>query len=384
MRIACILSRALRVRASRRPPYQEFVEAQAVAKAAAAQKERQLAEAAARRAKRRAAASMIQRNFLRHKGASGIWLRILRQLEEEQSKLGTNDTDGEDESLLSGGREHSDGDARDGGSRGPGPSWDWGPPLPGSQRMELKELVLAPWFGHATTALVVVNLVLMCMPYYGMSDAYADRLEAAAALITWIFIGEMALKLTALGWYEYWSDGWNRLDGIIVSLSIVEIVLTALFAGAGMKLAFLRILRMLRVARMLRLMKSWKGLYTIVSTILKALPQLTNVMVLLVLITTIFALLGMQIFGGKFTADLGYAGYGAADELAAAGPDAHARRLKGGGGHQGGADGGELPRFHFDYFAPAMLTVFIVVTGATHPPSAFGAPCTTQIAASRV
>ena len=76
----------------------------------------------------------------------------------------------------------------------------------------------------------------------------------------------MSVKLIGLGCAGYWSDGWNRLDGIIVSLSIVEIVLTALFAGAGMKLAFLRILRMLRVARMLRLMKSWKGLYKIVTT----------------------------------------------------------------------------------------------------------------------
>jgi hypothetical protein len=79
----------------------------------------------------------------------------------------------------------------------------------------------------------------------------------------------------------------------------VEIVLTIIFAGSGVKLSFLRILRMLRIARMLRLMKSWKGLYQIVMTVFNAMPQMANVLVLMFLISLIFALLGMQIFGAQ-------------------------------------------------------------------------------------
>ena len=48
-------------------------------------------------------------------------------------------------------------------------------------------------------------------------------------------------------------DRWNTLDGVIVSMSVVEMVVTALLAGDGANLSFLRILRMLRVARMLSL-----------------------------------------------------------------------------------------------------------------------------------
>ena len=81
-------------------------------------------------------------------------------------------------------------------------------------------------------------------------------------MITWIFIAEMAVKLLGLGCTGYWSDGWNCLDGTIVSLSIVEIVLTAALAGMeGVNISFfriLRMLRMLRVLRILRLMKSWR------------------------------------------------------------------------------------------------------------------------------
>ena len=47
-------------------------------------------------------------------------------------------------------------------------------------------------------------------------------------------------------------------------------VATALTAGSGVKLSFLRMLRMLRVLRILRLMRSWKGLYKIISTFIRA------------------------------------------------------------------------------------------------------------------
>ena len=105
----------------------------------------------------------------------------------------------------------------------------------------------------------------------------------------------MALKLVGMGCADYWADGWNVLDGSIVTMSIVEIILTALFAGGGVKLSFLR---MLRLARMLRLMKSWKGLHMIVMAFVKAIPQISNLFVLMFLMMFIFALLGMQTFGG--------------------------------------------------------------------------------------
>ena len=86
----------------------------------------------------------------------------------------------------------------------------------------------------------------------------------------------MIVKMVGLGCGGYWSDGWNQLDGTIVSMSIVEMVLTAVAAGSGVNMSFLRTLRMLRLVRVLRLMKSWKELYKIITTFGKALPQLAN------------------------------------------------------------------------------------------------------------
>ena len=139
-----------------------------------------------------------------------------------------------------------------------------------------------------------------------MSEEYAAQLETYSTYVSWLFIIEMGMKQTGMGCAAYWADGWNQLDGCIVIMSIVEMVLTAAFAGSGVKLSFLRILRMLRIARMLRLMKAWKGLYTIVMTVVAAIPQMSNVLVLMFLINLIFALLGMQIFGGVYNAGNGY------------------------------------------------------------------------------
>ena len=88
------------------------------------------------------------------------------------------------------------------------------------------------------------------------------------------------------------------LDGTIVTLSIVEMLLTWLVAGGGFNLSFLRILRMLRVLRVLRLVKGSPGLQRLFRTLLFSLPSLFNVGGLLALAFFIYAVLGMNLFGG--------------------------------------------------------------------------------------
>ena len=205
-------------------------------------------------------------------------------------------------------------------------------------------------------------------------------------VITWVFIIEMAVKVLGLGCVRYWSDGcvpkiehgtptlpfaanaaavahvqsliprssrWNQLDGIIVSMSIFEMLATAIermieASGGGVSnvsfLRMLRLLRLLRVARVLRLMRAWQGLHTILSTFVEVVPQMANIFILIFLTIFTFALFGMQMFGGVIT-------------QSAAG---------GGGGDGAGADEPNHPdavSFNFDYCGQAMVAVFIVLTG---------------------
>jgi hypothetical protein len=218
-------------------------------------------------------------------------------------------------------------------------------PEPGSQRRELAALMNGPWMSLASTSLVVLNVALLCLPYEGMSDAFAAQLEGFVTLISLLFVIEMGLKLFGMGCRAYWADGWNQLDGSIVIMSMAEMTITALFADTGTNLSFLRILRMLRVVRILRLMKSWKGLYKIIVTFGKVLPQLSNIFVLMAVTIQIFALVGMQILGGRYNPSTGYS------TVPCPGGECQDDALE------------EKPRYHFDYFFPAITTCFIVMTG---------------------
>ena len=141
--------------------------------------------------------------------------------------------------------------------------------------------------------LVILNVVLMCAPFAGMSAGYAQLLEVASNVVTLLFVVEMGVKIGGSSWKEYWADSWNRLDAIIVYISLGEILMSLFFSHL-LNITFLRALRLLRVVRMLRLMKSWKGLYKIVMTLVKALPQMSNVVILMVIIIIVFALVGKE------------------------------------------------------------------------------------------
>ena len=59
----------------------------------------------------------------------------------------------------------------------------------------------------------------------GMSNALAETLTISNYIFTGLFTMEMILKLFALGFSEYVADSFNIFDGVVVFLSIVEIIL---------------------------------------------------------------------------------------------------------------------------------------------------------------
>ena len=162
----------------------------------------------------------------------------------------------------------------------------------GTWRYNLKRVMLSACLGHISTGFVVFNLMIMCMPYAGQPPEWELLTESLGEFVTYVFIVEMVLKLLGMGCSAYWADGWNVLDGVIVSLSIVEIIITILLADTGVNISFLRMLRLLRL---LRLLKAWPGLYKIVMAFVKAIPQISNLFILMFLLMTIFSLLGMQV-----------------------------------------------------------------------------------------
>ena len=222
------------------------------------------------------------------------------------------------------------------------------PPIPQPRWVEaFHSAAVSSWLSTASTALVLLNMALMAVPYYGMAPAFAELLEEVITMITLLFSAEMGIKLLGLGCHGYWSDSWNMLDGTLVTMSLVELLIMEIVGDLEVpNLSFLRVLRILRILRILRLMKSWEGLYKVVMAFGRALSQMGALATLMLLMLSVLSLIGMQLFGGMYSAEHGYS-----VEPCPAGVCTDPGLI-------------EKPYYHFDYFGPAMLTVLCVVTGA--------------------
>merc|ERR1719409_636375 len=109
------------------------------------------------------------------------------------------------------------------------------------------------------------------------------------------------LKIIAYGFAftpkAYIKDGWNILDFVIVMISIA-----GLFAELFPVLGKLKSLRILRVLRPLRLLNRIASMKLIITSLVQTLPSVLNVTGVVVVFHLVFAILGMQMFGGKFGA----------------------------------------------------------------------------------
>ena len=119
--------------------------------------------------------------------------------------------------------------------------------------------------------------------------------------LTVVFVLEMLLKLLGLGFKRYVADAFNLFDGVVVVLSILEIIIeTATGGGGGSSLAALRALRLFRVFKLAR---SWTSLLRILQSLQRSCVSLAPLCILLLLFIFMFSLLGMQLFGSIYPAE---------------------------------------------------------------------------------
>eukprot|EP00793_Prasinoderma_coloniale_P003769 PRCOL_00003146-RA len=189
----------------------------------------------------------------------------------------------------------SDAKAFDNGGRMPGDV-----PVQSSSKLvrTCQSIVEHESFMYVIVALIVINTIVMAAEFDGMPDAMFTAFDAINYILTAAFAVEMVLKITALGPGGYRKDPMNVFDGVIVVLSIVEIVVTlASGSGGGGMFSVLRAFRLLRVFKLAR---SWKELNSIITTVFRSVASVTYLSLILVLFIFVFALLGMQLFGYRY------------------------------------------------------------------------------------
>ena len=110
----------------------------------------------------------------------------------------------------------------------------------------------------------------------------------------------MSFKIIGLGPIKYFKDKMNYLDCMVVLLSIVEMTI---LSNSGTNLsAFrsIRIFRTFRVLRVARLLRSMQSMQVIIGVLIRSMDSFIYLALLLMLFIFIYALLGMQVFGGNY------------------------------------------------------------------------------------
>ena len=174
-----------------------------------------------------------------------------------------------------------------------------------------RRLATSPTMASLTMFLIIANTALMASEFYGMSSTMKLLYEILNYVITSYFGVEMVIKLIGLTPQGYVRDKFNVFDGIVVIVSIIELLVTGLTGDGGGMLSALRTGRLLRVFKLAR---SWPQLRNIISTILSTIPSMSSLAGMLVLFIFIFDLLGMQLFGYQFIFCDSY-GVGSAEPL---------------------------------------------------------------------
>jgi hypothetical protein len=131
------------------------------------------------------------------------------------------------------------------------------------------------WFERFNTTVLLTNVVILALPYFGMTPWYEELLSTPPPLppnssanlnIAFIvyFLIEMTLKVLAFGPADYLYDIWNRFEALVNVLSVLGLFLEISFA-TGKEISLIRIIRAVRV---LRLIRGLKGLNFLFQTIL--------------------------------------------------------------------------------------------------------------------
>ena len=156
------------------------------------------------------------------------------------------------------------------------------------------------WF-WTVIALVFLNTLCASIEHADQPDWLDQFLKLAEIVFLSLFVLEVAFKMAALGVRRYFRSSFNVFDFAIVLGSILESVVVAL-TDEDIGLSVIRSLRLLRIFKVTR---HWASLRNLVTSLVNSIRSIVSLLFLLFLFVMIFALLGMQLFGGKFHFDDG-------------------------------------------------------------------------------
>ncbi|KAM9810877.1 voltage-dependent N-type calcium channel subunit alpha-1B-like [Neosynchiropus ocellatus] len=191
-------------------------------------------------------------------------------------------------------------------------------------RFTIRRLVKSQSFYWTVLCLVGLNTLCVAIVHYDQPEWLTNALYLAEFVFLGLFLAEMSMKMYGLGPQNYFHSSFNCFDFGVIIGSIFEVIWAAMKPGASFGISVLRALRLLRI---FKVTKYWNSLRNLVVSLLNSMKSIISLLFLLFLFIVVFALLGMQLFGGQFNFE------------------------------------DETPTTNFDTFPAAILTVFQILTG---------------------
>ena len=191
-------------------------------------------------------------------------------------------------------------------------------------RVKVRHLIKTNYFYWTVIFLVFLNTLFLCSVHHEQPEFWETFLFYAEFVFLGLFGIELVLKLYGLGVRNYMRSSFNVFDLVVIVGSVIELVLGILMPGTSLGISVLRALRLLRI---FKFTSAWSSLRNLVVSLISSLRSIVSLIFLLFLFLLIFALLGMQIFGGKFNFQ------------------------------------DESPNANFDTISASLLTVFQILTG---------------------
>ncbi|XP_077337609.1 voltage-dependent L-type calcium channel subunit alpha-1S isoform X2 [Lithobates pipiens] len=192
-------------------------------------------------------------------------------------------------------------------------------------RRKSRDLVKSRFFYWLVIIMILLNTVIIATEHHHQPDSLTKAQDIANEVLLALFTMEMIVKIYALGFQSYFMSLFNRFDSFVVCTGLLEVMLVASDIMSPLGISVLRCIRLLRIFKITRY---WTSLNNLVASLLNSVRSIASLLLLLFLFMIIFALLGMQMFGGKFDFE----------DL-------------------------EVRRSTFDTFPQALITVFQILTG---------------------
>ncbi|XP_077184073.1 voltage-dependent T-type calcium channel subunit alpha-1G isoform X4 [Paroedura picta] len=158
-----------------------------------------------------------------------------------------------------------------------------------------RKIVDSKYFGRGIMIAILINTLSMGIEYHEQPEELTNALEISNIVFTSLFALEMLLKLLVYGPFGYIKSPYNIFDGIIVVISVWEIV--------GQQGGGLSVLRTFRLMRVLKLVRFMPALQRQLVVLMKTMDNVATFCMLLMLFIFIFSILGMHLFGCKFASE---------------------------------------------------------------------------------